>query len=176
MTTLIVILIIIALPLVGALFLSNDYAITRETTIAKPVQTVFDYIRYTNNHRHFNKWWMMDPGMEIGYRGQDGNTGFIASWESTMKRGPGAGEQETMEIVEGKKLEYEIRFLKPFVSTTLSTIKTGAVAGDSTKVTWTFSGKRNYSMKLFHFLFRVPNMLGKELQESQTNLKTILEK
>jgi hypothetical protein len=42
---LIVLAIIIAIPLIIALFVKKDYAVQREVTIDKPKQEVFDYIK-----------------------------------------------------------------------------------------------------------------------------------
>jgi hypothetical protein len=176
MNILIIILVILAIPLILALFLSNEYRITREITIHKPKQTVFDYVKRERNHVNFNRWWLMDPHVKIDFRGTDGTTGFIAAWESDMKRGPGKGEQETIKVIEGNSLNYKLRFLKPFESTSQSQIQTESTPEGYTKVKWTFSGDRSYSQKIFHLLFQVSNMLGKELQLSLANLKNVLER
>ena len=47
------------------------------------------------------------------FTGTDGTVGFISAWESDIKN-VGSGEQEILNIVEGERLGYEIRFLKPF--------------------------------------------------------------
>jgi hypothetical protein len=176
MNILIIILVIIALPFIIALFLSNQYKITREITINKQKQTVFDYVKRERNHLNFNRWWLLDPHVKMEFRGTDGAVGFVAAWESDMKRGPGKGEQETIKVIEGNSLDYDLHFLKPFESTSQSQIQTESTPEGHTKVKWTFSGNRNYSQKIFHLLFQVNKMLGKELQLSLGNLKNVMER
>ena len=113
---LIVILIIIAIPLLTALFIKKDYAVEREITINKPKQEVFDYIKYLKNQDHYSKWAMMDPDMKKTYRGTDATVGFVSAWESD-KKDVGTGEQEIKKITEGERLDFELRFIKPFEST-----------------------------------------------------------
>ena len=49
MTILIVLLIIIAIPLVGALFVKKSYSVEREIIIDKPKAEVFNYIKFLKN-------------------------------------------------------------------------------------------------------------------------------
>ena len=49
MTILIVLLIIIAIPLVVALFVKKSYSVERETIIDKPRAEVFNYIKFLKN-------------------------------------------------------------------------------------------------------------------------------
>ena len=175
MNVLIIILLIIAIPLTLAALLTNDYSIERETTINRPGQTVFDYIKYLKNAGTYNKWVMMDPNLRKDFKGTDGAPGFVYYWDSDNKN-VGKGEQEIKAIREGKRIDYEIRFLKPFVNTSYAHITTVQVQPNQTKVTWVFNGKRNYPMKIFHLLFNLKKMLGNDLQTSLGNLKTVLEK
>lgn len=101
---LIVVAIIIAIPLIAALFIDKDYAIERSITINKPKQDVFDYIRYIKNQDNYSKWNMLDPAMKKTYTGTDGTVGFISAWESTHKN-VGVGEQEILKITEGERIE-----------------------------------------------------------------------
>jgi hypothetical protein len=56
MKILIVILIIIAIPLVLAIFTKKNYHIEKMTTINQPKKTVFDYIRMLKNLDNFSVW------------------------------------------------------------------------------------------------------------------------
>jgi len=74
--------ILIAIPLIAALFMEKDYVIEREVTIQKPRQMVFEYLKYLKNQNNWSTWNRMDPNMKHTYRGTDGNVGFVAAWES----------------------------------------------------------------------------------------------
>jgi len=154
---------------------SPEYVVQQEIIINKPKQAVFDYIKYSKNQNNYNKWWMMDPNARKEYTGVDGIPGFTMKWESDNKQA-GKGEQEITGITEGDRVDYEIRFIKPFEGTSPSHMQTVAVAPNQTKVVWFFSGTRNFGMRIFHLLFNLKKMLGKDILISLNNLKNILEK
>jgi uncharacterized protein YndB with AHSA1/START domain len=80
-----IIILIIAIPLILALFGKNEFVIERETIINRPSQEVFNYIRFLKNAEHYNKWVMTDPNMKKAYRGTDGAPGFVYAWDSENK-------------------------------------------------------------------------------------------
>ena len=75
-----VIAIIIAIPLVVALFVKKDYVVEREIIINKPKAEVFEYIKFLKNQDNYSKWNMMDPDMKKTYQGTYGTVGFISAW------------------------------------------------------------------------------------------------
>ncbi|MEO7174643.1 MAG: SRPBCC family protein [Saprospiraceae bacterium] len=172
---LLVILAIIAIPLIAALFMKKDYAVSREITINKPKAEVFEYIKYLKNQDNYSKWNQMDPAMKKTYTGTDGAVGFIAAWDSEMKE-VGAGSQEIMKIAEGERMDMEIRFTKPFESTDLAFMSTEAVGEAQTKVVWGFSGRMDYPMNIMLTLMNMDEMIGADLSTGLTNLKTLMEK
>lgn len=118
---------------------------------------------------------MADPDMKKELRGTDGNVGFVYAWDSQNKQ-VGKGEQEITNIIEGEKVEYEIRFVKPFEGISPVYISTGSIAPSETRVKWVFQAKMPYPMNILLLFFNFPKMLGKDLEASLINLKTILEK
>src|SRR5438093_8050304 len=110
---LVAIAIIIAIILIAAAITGKEYVIEREITINKPKQEVFNYIKFLKNADQYNKWVMMDPNLKKDYKGTDGTAGFIYYWDSANKN-VGKGEQEITKIIEGERVDYEIRFIKPF--------------------------------------------------------------
>lgn len=174
MTILILVLILIATPLIAALFLSDEYSIERAILINKPKQEVFDYIKHLKNHNHFNKWSKTDPAMRSEYRGTDASVGFVHAWDSDNKN-VGKGEQEILKIEEGQRVDYALRFIKPFESTAGAHMITESTTDGKTKVTWAFTGTRSYGNKIMHFLLNLKKMLAKDLQIGLDNLKNVLE-
>ena len=175
MNALLVILIIIAVPLILAFFLSNEYVIERDIVINRPKADVFRYISILKNSEHFNKWVMTDPGMKKDYQGTDGTVGFVYKWDSENKQ-VGKGEQEITKLSEGERIEYEIRFIKPFSGTSFASLETESISPAQTKVTWVFRGARTYTMKLMHMLLNLKKILGRDLGASLSNLKAQFEK
>ncbi|MEO6731099.1 MAG: SRPBCC family protein [Ferruginibacter sp.] len=167
-----VILIIIAIPLVIALFVKKDYSVERTITINKPKQAVFDYVKHLKNQDNYSKWVRMDPTMKKDFRGTDGTVGFVYAWDGNKEAGK--GEQEIKEIKEGERMDVEVRFEKPFEGIATAPIITEAVSQDQTKVTWGMKGKSNYPMNFMNLF--MDGMLGKDIETSLDTLKQILEK
>jgi len=107
MTILTIVIVIIAIPLILAFFLDNDYVIERNIVIDRPREDVFNFVKFVKNAEYFNKWVMMDPQMKKEYKGTDGSVGFIYSWDSNNKN-VGKGEQEITKISD-RRIDYEIR-------------------------------------------------------------------
>ena len=164
---------IIAIVLIIPLFTAKEYTIEREITINKPKQDVFSYIRLLRNADHFNKWMMTDPNSKKEFRGTDGTKGFIYAWDSENKK-IGKGEQEITNIAEGSRIDYELRFVKPFEGKGQSYLVTED-DGSNTKVKWGFAGKMPYPMNIM-LLLGMKKSLGDDLSTSLSNMKSVMEK
>lgn len=172
---LIVVGILIAVPLIIALFVKKDYRVEKEVVINKPKIEVFDYIKFLKNQDDYSKWNSIDPNMKKTYRGTDGTVGFVYRWESDNEE-VGWGEQEIKNITEGERIDFELRFIKPFESTESIFMTTQAVAENQTKVKWGFSGHMDYPFNMYLLLMNFEEMIGDDLQIGLEKLKTQLEK
>jgi hypothetical protein len=171
-TILLVFLGIIALLLIIALFTRKEYNINREIIINAPQQKVFDYLKQLKNQDNFNKWVMADPSMKREFKGTDGTVGFIYGWNGN--KNAGEGEQEIKAITEGKNIETEIRFVRPFAGIAYANMVIESVSDNQTKVTWSNSSEMKYPMNIM--VSMIENMLAKDMDTSLTTLKNILEK
>lgn len=169
-----IVLTIIAIPLIVAVFTENSYEVERSVIINKPKEEVFNYIKYLKNQSFYSKWAQMDPNMLKTYRGIDGQVGFVSAW-SSEKEDVGAGEQEIIAIDEGCRIDFELRFLKPFKSTDPAFMVTEAVDDNTTKVVWGFSGHMDYPMNLMLLFIDFEQVIGDDLQIGLNNLKAILD-
>lgn len=163
---------LIASLLLLALFTKKGYSIHREIVINAPLQTVFDYLKQLKNWDNFNRPAMADPSEEREFKGTDGTVGFIYAWRGNKK--VGQGEKEIKAISEGKKIETEIRFVKPFTATGHTTMATEPLSDSQTKVT--FSNASNLKYPLNVLLLIVEKGIAKDMDTSLSTLKTILEK
>lgn len=169
-----IILGIIALLLLSGLFISKDMKATKEVIINKPVADVFNYVKYLKNQDNYSKWGSLDPNMKKTYTGTDATPGFVSAWEGNKK--VGAGEQEILSIQDGKQIDYQLRFIKPFKSIAASTMTTEAVDANSTRVSWGFDSKMNYPMNIMKVFMNMEKMIGNDFSLGLNNLKNILEK
>jgi hypothetical protein len=166
---------IILLALIVAAFVKKDYAVEREVTINKPKQEVFDYVKLLKNQDNFSVWAKADPAMKKDYRGVDGTVGFVSAWDSNVGD-VGKGEQEIKKIAEGERLDFELRFIKPFEATDNAYMTTEMAAENQTKVKWGFNGSMKYPMNLMLLFCDMDKMLGPDLEMGLSNLKSTLEK
>lgn len=174
MIVLYIILGIIAALLIAGLFLPKGMKATREIVINKPSAEVFNYIKHLKNQDNYSKWGSMDPNMKKEYKGTDTTVGFVSAWEGNKK--VGKGEQEIKAIEEGKKIEFEIRFEKPFKSVAKSVMTVAPAGNDSSKVIWGFEGCMNYPMNVMRLFMSMEKEIGNDFSIGLTNLKALLEK
>jgi len=167
--------VILAIPLIVALFSADSYDVEREVVINQPKDLVFNYVKYLKNQDEFSKWARMDPDMKKSYRGTDGSVGFVAAWDSENPE-VGKGEQEIIAIVDGKRVDFELRFFTPFEATEPAYMITEATSANQTKVKWGFSGHMAYPMNLMLLFMDFEQMIGDDLQTGLDQLKVVLEK
>lgn len=170
-----VILGFILLALIAALIMPKEYAVEREIVINKPNDSVFNYIKYLKNQDNFSVWSRTDPNMKKTFTGVDGTIGAVAAWESENKN-VGVGEQEIKNILPNERIDFELRFKKPFESTDNAYFSTEGISSKETKVKWGFNGKMPYPMNLMLPIMNMDEMLGKDLEKGLVDLKVLLEK
>ena len=171
-TILLVVAGIIALLLIIALFIKREHYVKREIIINAPRQKVFDYVKLLKNQDEFNKHAMAGPDRKREYKGTDGTVGYIYAWSGNKKAGE--GEKEIKNIIEGKRVETEIRFVKPMAATACIIMETESLSDNQTKVTWSNAGTLKYPINIM--IPMMEKMLPKEMDSSLSNLKNILEK
>lgn len=170
-TILLILLTVIVLFLFAGLFIKKEYHIERAVVIHQSKEKVFEYIRILNNQDYYNTWWMEDPKPKKTFKGVDGRVGFITAWDNG---GQQKGEQEIKKITEGQRIDFELRFEKPFKNIADTCMSTTAVA-EGTEVTWGFSGKNFYPMNAIFKVFNLEKKLGDDLSVSLNRLKKVLE-
>lgn len=175
MTILIYILIGIALLiLILAMIAPKTYDVFRTIEVAKPKSEVFEYLKFLKNQDTWSPWSKKDPNMARKFTGTDGEVGAINYWNGN--KDVGEGEQEITKIVEGERVEGELRFLKPWKSTSDCYLQVDEVNGGKTKVTWGFSGKNKFPMSIMMLFMNMDKAVGKDFEEGLQSLKNILEK
>lgn len=176
MTVLITILLLLSgvfiLTLLLALFMKKEHYVKRQITINVPAQSAYDFLKLLGNQEKFNKWAKTDPNRIWEHKGTDGTVGYIISWKGN--KSAGEGQKEIIGLVEGKKIETEIRFVKPMKVTSSITMETEAQSANQTTVSLINSGKMKYPMNIF--IPMAEKNFPKDMDESLATLKEILEK
>jgi DoxX-like family/Polyketide cyclase / dehydrase and lipid transport len=152
---------------------ADDFKFEREVTINRPHSEVFTYLKPLGNFQKWNPFLRKDPNTKIATQGQDAQIGFVTSWEGN--REVGIGEQEITRIIEGQRIEYELRFTKPFAATNQVYFAAEPVGQSQTRVRWGMSGKCPFPMNLLGLIFNSEKMIGREFDWGLNKLKSILE-
>jgi hypothetical protein len=164
-------LVLIVVLLVVALFLPKTYTISVATTINKPKQEVFDYVKLIKNQEKYSVWVMEDPNLKPKYTGTDGAVGFISSWESEIV---GVGEQQITKIIDGERIDVDLRFKKPMEGNQKAATILKQINPNQTKVISEFYGNDPYPFNLLSIIGK--NIITDAETKNLKNLKNILEK
>lgn len=165
---------IIVLIAVLALMAPKKYDISRSIEISNPKAEVFNTIKYLKKQQEWSPWDKKDPNMEKKFTGIDGEVGAISYWNGN--KDVGKGEQEITKIIEGERVETELRFIKPFRSTSDCYLDLVESGNGKTKVTWGFKGENKFPMSVAMLFMSMDKAVGKDFEEGLRNLKNIMEK
>jgi len=170
--SILVLVVIIALLLFIGLFIRRDHQVNACIIINAPAEKVFDYLKQLKNQDEWNKNEKEDPNKKVEHKGTDGTTGFIIAFSGNEN--VGVGEKEIKNIVDGKRVETEMRFVKPMKFTATLVIEIENISENKTKVLLSHFGNMEYPKNIFNLLFE--KLFAKQMNISMFNLKTELEK
>ncbi|MEI2273317.1 SRPBCC family protein [Sphingobacterium sp. ML3W] len=162
---LIVLVILIAIPLIVALFVPKDFDAKSEITIDKPKQEVFNYVKMLRNQDYFGVWQLSDPQMKKSEQGTDGQVGFKYSWDGEKV---GKGSQTITRIVDGETIETSLDF--GFGEPSKGYFKLKEISSNQTAVTWGITGKSPYPWNLMSLFMN----MDKDFDQGLKNLKDVL--
>ncbi len=152
----------------------KDFEVEREIIINKPKQTVFNELKMVKNHESWSPWAKLDPNVKKEYRGVDGTVGFVFAWAGN--KNIGVGEQEIKNLVDGERIDFELRFKEPMVATNEAYLVTEAVGDNQTKVKWGMKGHNSFPANIFCFVFNMKAELAKSFDEGLASFRSQLEK
>jgi uncharacterized membrane protein len=168
---LIFIVTVIAIALIAALFIKKEYSVSREVTINKPKQEVYEYVKYLKNQDNYSYWASLDSNMQKTYTGTDATVGFVSAWKGN--KDVGSGEQEIIKMEDGKRIDYALRFKEPMESNVNAYMSTDEAGAAATKVKWALYGTCKYPMNLMNPF--MDGMMGDDLEAGLSNLKKVME-
>jgi len=164
---------ILGLVLLLGLIAPKTYDVSRSIAIDKPKKDVFEVLKSLKRQDEWSPWAKRDPNMHKEYRGTDGEVGSVSYWNGNKE--VGEGEQEITKIVDGERIEGELRFLKPWKSESDCYFITEEVEAGKTKVTWGFKGNNKFPFSIMMLFMSMDKMVGKDFEEGLANLKSQME-
>ena len=172
MTFLYIIGAILVVVIILSLIAPKSYDVSRSIVINKPKAEVFSFLLSLKKMDLWSPWAKKDPNMVKTYTGDDEKVGFISHWVGNKE--VGEGEQEIIKI-EPDRISSELRFIKPFKSTSDAYLVVEEIDADSTKVIWGFSGKNVFPMSIVALFMSMDKMVGKDFEAGLASLKAVLE-
>jgi hypothetical protein len=173
---LVVFVAVVSVAAVVAMFTKNRYTLKRDVIVKKPKDEVFLFIKKNRNQTLYSRWLSFDPNTRIELSGaEDGQAGAILSFASKDKR-TGKGEWEIKQIVEGERVDFELRFLEPFKFTANGYFTTEAVSPEETKVSWVYNSGMDWPMNFMLLFLDMDKLVGNDIHASLSMLKATLER
>jgi len=163
---------LVLLIIVLAIIAPKSYDVSRSVQINKSLPEVFSYLKSLKNQDNWSPWAEKDPDMKKTFTGVDGEAGCISAWEGNKE--VGSGEQEMMEVIENEIIRSQLRFLKPFKSTSDAYLKV-STKDAGTEVIWGFSGNNKFPISIMMLFMNMDKAVGKDFEQGLSKLKRLLE-
>lgn len=172
-TFLYILLAIVLLIVILAIIAPKGYEVSRSITVDKPLQEVFNYLKFLKNMDDWSPWAEKDPNMKKTFTGTDGEVGCVSAWVGN--KDVGEGEQEITGITENKEIITELRFLKPWKSTSQGYLRMSENL-NGTDIVWSFVGHNKFPISIMMLFMNMEKAIGGDFEHGLKKLKSILEK
>jgi len=151
----------------------KDYDISRTVMIKRPKEEVYPYIRQLQKQPLWMPWFLNDPKVVIKFKGEDGKEGAASYWKGNNRI---EGIQKITKIRDGKLLETQLLFLRPYKSLSLNYMAVKEIEADRTKMVWGLKGVHRFPASVMMLFYGMDRAVGKDFETGLNNLKTILER
>lgn len=151
----------------------KDYDISRTVMINRPKAEVYAYIRQLQKQPLWMPWFLNDPKVVIKFKGEDGKEGAASYWKGNNRI---EGIQKITKIRDGKLLETQLLFLRPYKSLSLNYMAVKEIEADRTKMVWGLKGVHRFPASVMMLFYGMDRAVGKDFETGLNNLKTILER
>ena len=148
------------------------YAVERSTTINAQASAIFPHLVDFRRWPAWSPWEDVDPDMDRSYSGSDAGVGAVYEWSGNRKAGE--GRMEITEATEPSKVAIALDFLKPFKSSSTTTILLTAEDG-ATRVTWRMTGPKTFMTRVMGLFKSMDSLVGPDFEKGLAQLKTLTE-
>ena len=169
---LIILGVLLAILIILSLFAPKNYHVYRSIELDHPKEKVWKQLKYLKKQQEWSPWANKDPNMDQKFTGTDGEVGAVSYWNGNKEVGEGA--QEITKIIDGKRIEQDLRFLKPFKSQSDCYMDLEELDNNRSKVTWGFTGTNKFPMSIIMLFVSMDKMVGKDFEKGLENLKSNL--
>ncbi len=151
----------------------KTYHVERKLVVSENIDAVFKSLCSLKEQQIWSPWGAKDPKMIVTYKGIDGQKGSVSHWIGNKE--VGEGEQEITTITPNSYIETELRFLKPFESTSTGFFNIKQVEG-GTEVAWGFKGNNTFPTTLMMVFMDMDKAMGPDFEKGLSSFKAYIEK
>jgi uncharacterized protein YndB with AHSA1/START domain len=169
----IIVMLFMAAVLAFAATKPKTFNLRRSITIKAAPDKVFALI---NDLHKWNEWSVEnndDPNIQRTFSGAAAGEGAVSEWRGSGKTG--AGRMLITESIPNQRISITVDFAKPFTARNVN-VFTLEAAGDSTNVTWDFTGAYVYVLKVMSIFVSMDRIMGKHFETGLENLKRVAER
>jgi len=170
--------ILIALAGIAVVFVAivamrpSEYRVARTVRISASAPAVFAQVNDFHKWEAWSPWAKLDPAMKQTYEGAPAGIGAIYRWAGNNE--VGEGRMTLTESRPSELVRITLEFLKPFAGTSIAEF-TFKPEGNQTAVTWSMTGKVNFTAKVVHLVMDMDRMIGDKFETGLAQLKSITE-
>jgi uncharacterized protein YndB with AHSA1/START domain len=166
----VLLLVVVAIIMILMLILPTRQVVTKSITINASPADVYEYLTRLDN---FNKWaiWGKDTTTRRTINGTDGTLGATSMWVSDDSQ----GQIEITSLEINQEIEHKITFIKPDQRDAKSEFDLLPMAGNRTKVTWTFEIATPRPGNIFNLFSNLEVRMGDAFEDGLKNLQQALE-
>jgi hypothetical protein len=148
---------------------SSHYSIKRSIKIALPVAQVYEKISDLQFWPQWSPWLCIEPDSDYSADANKGQVGHQQKWNGKII---GSGEMKIISVEQNKQINFELFFLSPFKSQSLTSFILEEQNGQ-TLLTWTMQS----SLPFFLFFLKkmISAMIGQDFERGLLMLKEKLE-
>lgn len=160
-----------AVLLVGGLFISSKFTVSRSVQVAATPEKIYALVASPRAWKQWSVWNRRDPAMVIEYSGPESGVGSAWAWKSTSE---GDGKMTLTAAEPPRKVGFDLFF--PDFGTTSQGELRFEPNGAETTVTWTMNGDMGRNPLYHWFALFADKVIGPDFAAGLANLKQVAEK
>lgn len=168
----ITIAVLMVLFLITASLQSDQFSVTRSTSISADPSTVFPQVNNLHQWEKWSPWEKMDPTATKTYEGPESGVGASFHWAGNSE--VGEGKMTITESRPNELIKFRLDFIKPFAGTDTAEFLFKS-EDNQTKVIWSMYGEKNFIAKAIGLIIDCDKMVGEQFEKGLKDLKNLVE-
>jgi len=166
-------ILLISIFCIVASFQADHFTVSRSATYSASAESLFAKVNNLHEWNTWSPWAKIDPNAKATFEGPIEGEGAIMKWVSDNDE-VGTGSMTITKSIPNEKVNFDLAFISPFKGTSKADF-TFQSEGNTTKVTWSMYGEKNFISKAMGLIFDCDKMVGGQFEKGLANLKPLVE-